>query len=460
MLAAGGRAGTSSSGAGGLLPTCFGSGGGPAPVCPADQCGNGVRDQCTLAATADCPARTSVEVCDGEDLGSETCASRGFVGGTLACSSACTFDIAGCNQCLPIGDGVTSCGAVDIGASDLQETAIAATDTEIAVAWTDGDSATRRLSFTRLSPSFAVISTSVLADAQPTGGIAVVALPSGWAVAAGYDEGLFLFAIDADGHKVARTLVAESGPEGPYGVDTAAMGAQFEPVFAAGAAGGPLLFWQTGYSRVRASAVAADALSTSAPVELTDADHVLQGPSVTAAFVQGAFSVVYRLTTTDGLRLVRVATDAHVISSSQILPTTTAGAAALVADSANLRLIYDTASASAPQPYEKLAFQRLSPTGVPSGSPTAFAKLYDYIPVFTRALVAGEDTLALLTGDHTRQLALARLGADGHVVGAIREIIHAPDFGFPHLVRRGPDIVVGWIRTSGRGSLGLARISP
>jgi hypothetical protein len=80
--------------------------------------------------------------------------------------------------------------------------------------------------------------------------------------------------------------------------------------------------------------------------------------------------------------------------------------------------------------------------------------------VFTRALVAGEDTLALLTGDHTRQLALARLGADGHVVGAIREIIHAPDFGFPHLVRRGPDIVVGWIRTSGRGSLGLARISP
>ncbi len=54
------------------------------------------------------------EVCDGNNLGGETCASQGFTGGTLACSGDClSFDTAGCFDCdhgttkgrwrLPIG---------------------------------------------------------------------------------------------------------------------------------------------------------------------------------------------------------------------------------------------------------------------------------------------------------------------------------------------------------------------
>ncbi len=54
-------------------------GGGPCPAC-----GNG--------------AREGAEQCDGADLGGATCGGLGYGGGTLACSSSCTFDTSGCNS--------------------------------------------------------------------------------------------------------------------------------------------------------------------------------------------------------------------------------------------------------------------------------------------------------------------------------------------------------------------------
>jgi hypothetical protein len=39
---------------------------------------------------------TGTEQCDGSALGSQSCASRGFGGGSLACRSSCTFDFSGC----------------------------------------------------------------------------------------------------------------------------------------------------------------------------------------------------------------------------------------------------------------------------------------------------------------------------------------------------------------------------
>ncbi len=36
------------------------------------------------------------EECDGTDLDGETCASQGFLSGTLDCASNCTFDTSGC----------------------------------------------------------------------------------------------------------------------------------------------------------------------------------------------------------------------------------------------------------------------------------------------------------------------------------------------------------------------------
>ncbi|MGH7336647.1 MAG: hypothetical protein ACREI7_03635, partial [Myxococcota bacterium] len=48
-------------------------------------CGNGVLD--------------SGEQCDAGNLNGATCASQGFVAGTLSCSSSCTFDTSECHDC-------------------------------------------------------------------------------------------------------------------------------------------------------------------------------------------------------------------------------------------------------------------------------------------------------------------------------------------------------------------------
>ncbi|MCD4759497.1 hypothetical protein K8R33_01260 [archaeon] len=60
---------------------------------PKDVCGDGFLD--------------SGEICEGGNLNGETCASQGFVNGTLSCSS-CSFDNSSCLSC---GDG--TCDATD-----------------------------------------------------------------------------------------------------------------------------------------------------------------------------------------------------------------------------------------------------------------------------------------------------------------------------------------------------------
>jgi serine protease AprX len=59
-------------------------------------CGNGVKE--------------GSEQCDGADLGGQTCASQGFSGGTLSCTSNCTLNTSGCTLCLGSGASCTSNG--------------------------------------------------------------------------------------------------------------------------------------------------------------------------------------------------------------------------------------------------------------------------------------------------------------------------------------------------------------
>lgn len=51
------------------------------------------------------------EDCDGTDLGSNTCTAMGFEGGTLGCNGDCTFDTSGCTN---DGPGCGN-GSVDVG---------------------------------------------------------------------------------------------------------------------------------------------------------------------------------------------------------------------------------------------------------------------------------------------------------------------------------------------------------
>ncbi len=55
------------------------------------------------------------EACDGSDLGGETCTSLGYTEGTLACSPLCTYDATGCSFCGDsIASGSETCDGVDV----------------------------------------------------------------------------------------------------------------------------------------------------------------------------------------------------------------------------------------------------------------------------------------------------------------------------------------------------------
>ncbi len=78
----------------GSYPTCFAS-----PLC-----GNGTID--------------GAEQCDSGNLNGATCSSQGFVGGTLSCSSTCTFNTSQCSSCGNNAiDAGELCDGTDVGAA-------------------------------------------------------------------------------------------------------------------------------------------------------------------------------------------------------------------------------------------------------------------------------------------------------------------------------------------------------
>lgn len=66
------------------------------------------------------------EQCDGADLAGETCASLGFVGGTLSCSLACAYDTSACACAFPASGQTSAYGPGSDG--DLETGSISYTD--------------------------------------------------------------------------------------------------------------------------------------------------------------------------------------------------------------------------------------------------------------------------------------------------------------------------------------------
>jgi hypothetical protein len=77
-------------------------------------CAKGILKRCRHEGTASCGAfcgngiKDGNEACDAADLGGATCASLGFVSGTLACTATCDLSTAGCTpgSTLPAGNDV------------------------------------------------------------------------------------------------------------------------------------------------------------------------------------------------------------------------------------------------------------------------------------------------------------------------------------------------------------------
>src|SRR5258708_23660807 len=89
--------------------------------------------------------------CTSTDLQGQTCETLGFTGGTLGCNASCTFDTSGCDTCVAgphaactsvhVADGLASTARTDYQGHVLTDVAfaLAASDTEVGLAWGEGN---------------------------------------------------------------------------------------------------------------------------------------------------------------------------------------------------------------------------------------------------------------------------------------------------------------------------------
>jgi hypothetical protein len=437
-----------SSGAGGI-PGVAGTGEsclpGPVQECPLSLCGNGARDECTApAGYGFCPFVPQVERCDGSDLGGQTCRTAGYGSGTLACSTTCSLDTAGCTECLPLDASLLRCGAAPFSAPALA-TGIAATDSEVAVAWLELDATSRpSLGFARLTPSLDLIGTTRLMNADGARAIdpavakvRVTPLPSGWVVAGSYERELFIHAVSATGDSAGRTTMAV--------LPNSALSAG--PVLAARPDGGPLLVWVTPEG-LRTSVISADGRSVTPPATIAPL-----ASSPTAAVAGDAFYVAFVApagSNSAQLRVVRIGFDGEIGAIIDVLPGQQIGAANLVSGGDHLRVMHSTPGGETMWQRISFAGEALDPSvpiDVGAGLAWSFA-----------ALPFGAETVGLLTGDGGERGAVGvlRLATDGRVVAPPRVIAAAQPwaFGSVDVALRGPDVVVLW------GMMRLARLTP
>lgn len=91
--------------------TCATRGFGGGTLACAANCATYVTSGCAGAQTCGNGTREGTEVCDGDDLANKGCADLGFTGGVLACASNCTaFDIDACTAGAACGNGVLDSG--------------------------------------------------------------------------------------------------------------------------------------------------------------------------------------------------------------------------------------------------------------------------------------------------------------------------------------------------------------
>ena len=118
------------------------------------------------------------EACDGADLGSRTCASLGYFGGTLACTSSCDLDEERCVSCG--SDARISACVRSVAGTTPAGLSLASTTTEIDVAWIESAPSvpSQDMHFTRYRSDFTLLSDTRCfgpSDAS-TVGVAAVAI--------------------------------------------------------------------------------------------------------------------------------------------------------------------------------------------------------------------------------------------------------------------------------------------
>jgi hypothetical protein len=191
-------------------------------------CGNGRIDTATehvcapcVVGNTSCPCsnvQRSLDVCDGADLGGQSCERLGYLGGSLRCTDGCAMDTSGCSS-LAAGHRWRTMPAVPglagIYGSTNVPAAIAAVPGALGVAWgmrrgkqDPNGNPISDIVFAWSDPSLALMRTSVPFEAGYAGPMELGGNASGWLLAVStYGDnpgpnvpGVTVFPISTHGH--------------------------------------------------------------------------------------------------------------------------------------------------------------------------------------------------------------------------------------------------------------------
>ena len=378
--------------AGAVCGPVFGTG-----ICGAALCGNGVRDSCQECFQGgkeppfgDGGCSTVTEQCDGQDLAGQTCTGLGYSGGSLACSSGCTWDASVCSTCAP-----TASGAGCTLAPQAEGVSLGATATEIGLAWIAHGGGCDGVRFDRYGTDLVRISESACLSSCSAVAVAVAPTPSGWLLAVVSRAGLEIISLDAQG--AARGL-----PRTIPGADA--------PIFAANPAGKPLLMWSLAPHQDAYVALLADDGSEAHPSALAFSTTV-EAHRGDAVFAGDGFLVGERASVGRDTIAIR-----HVGMDGTLGPTQTpapgyAEYPQLAWTGTEGRLMYGQFGSS----QDGMYWTRLDATGAAIGT-TVLVGPYPTVYARSPIVAEGTDTLALIDGN-SGGVQLVHISSAG-VVGA------------------------------------------
>jgi hypothetical protein len=467
-----GRGGFVGSGSGGFSGT-----GGPGQVpCPPPEppvcgslCGNGRIDSCTPERQpwypGGCILSPTIEECDGADLGRHAshCAMLGYASGTPTCGAACLPESRGCSECRTGLPSLVSCGPLPLAPTESAAAfAMAATDNEVGLAlvtYDDGGGGGGTLSFRRLTPALDVATnTKLLGTAGLSAGayfdtVAVAPIPSGWVIATCVEMQLHVFTVDTVGGSALRAAAPVS--------------ADFNCAWGMGMAsrpgGGPLLFWGSGAS-LNVAFVAADGRSVGAPTGIVSA---AAGPYgwFDAAWVGDAFELVATIYSpvdySNSLRVVRIDPTGPLTSRDLLIDGDFFELPKIVTGAQDLRMTFGATSQGPIAGALGVVWQRFGPGGEPLDSVELVRSSYGVTS--SPAVAFGDDTVVLMGTTNSVALSVTRLGPDAAILTPTYEIARGPAYyTMGHaIVRRGPDVVIGWISADSVGPrMKVARLKP
>jgi hypothetical protein len=407
-------------------------------ICGAALCGNGVIDSCQQCFGGgqggggggpfggDGGCSTVSEQCDGAQLAGQTCTGLGYAGGSLACSSGCTWDASVCSTCAP-----TANGAGCTLAPQAEAVSLGATATQIGLAWISHGGGCDGVRLDIYGTDLVRISESACLASCDADAVAVTPTPTGWLLAVVTHAGLEILSLDAQG-------VVRGAPRTLPGAGA--------PIFAANPSGQPLLMWSVAPHQDAYVALLADdgseatfaALAFSTTVEAHRGDAVFAGDG----FLVGERAMVGR----DTIAIRHVGMDG-TLGPTQTPAPGYAEYPQLAWTGTEGRLMYGQFGSS----QDGMYWTRLDATGAAVGT-TVLVGPYPNVYARSPIVAEGTDTLAIIQGNTgaTLGLQLVHISSAG-VVGAPTSVT-LQSVAEQKMVLAGGHAFASWLEDCGKQS--------